>query len=84
MQKAPRIFLLGLVAAVISLPLGIILTIVLLPLWSWVEATTGIESVGHSGPADWCYWVTLVVIFCGIAAPLLMWERRNRASRRIA
>src|SRR5436190_23612587 len=42
MQKAPRIFLLGLVASVISLPLGIILTIVLLPLWSWVEATTGI------------------------------------------
>ena len=84
MQKAPRIFLLGFVAAVISLPLGVILTIVLLPLWSWLEATTGVESVGHSGPADWCYWATLIVVFCSIAAPLLMWERRNSASRRIA
>jgi hypothetical protein len=84
MQKAPRIFLLWLVAAVVSLPLGFILTIVLLPLWSWVEATTGIESVGHSGPADWCYWVTLVVVFFGIAVPVLIWERRNSASRSIA
>ncbi len=74
MQRAPRIFLLGLVAAVFSLPLGGILTIVLLPLWSWVEATTGIESVGHSGPADWCYRVTLVVVFCSIAVPLLIWD----------
>ena len=35
----------------------------LYPVWSWVERTTGIESVGHSGPASWYYlavWVPMV------------------------
>ena len=36
-------------------PLSVLLTIALLPTWSWLEATTGLESVGHSGPAGWCY-----------------------------
>jgi ABC-type dipeptide/oligopeptide/nickel transport system permease component len=84
MQKVPRTFLLGLVAAIVSLPIGVILTIILLPLWSWLEATTGVESVGHSGPAYWCDWVTSIVVFCSIAVPLSVRERRNRASRRIA
>ena len=40
---------------VLCLPLAGVSTLVLLPLWSWLEATAGIESVGHSGPAAWCY-----------------------------
>jgi hypothetical protein len=48
-----------------SLPLGILLTLALLPLWRWVERTQAIESVGHSGPAEWCYAVTTLV--CAVA-----------------
>ncbi len=36
-------------------PAGPVLTLLLFPWWSWVEATTGWESLGHSGPAGWCY-----------------------------
>jgi hypothetical protein len=43
------------VAAIIP---AIWLTILLLPFWTWIEVRFGIESVGHSGPADWCYWTT--------------------------
>lgn len=38
-------------------PLSLVVTFILLPVWSWLEATFGIESVGHSRPAEWCYVV---------------------------
>ena len=49
-----KLFRLGLVA-VIALPLAVLITFVLFPFWSWLEKTWGIESVGHSGPAEWCF-----------------------------
>ena len=53
-------------AALGSLPISFIVTILLFPFWSWIEERFGIESVGHSGPAEWCYWVISVVIFISI------------------
>jgi len=41
---------------VACLPVSFIVTFMLAPLWSWIEATYGIESIGHSGPAEWCFW----------------------------
>lgn len=38
-------------SALVSLPL----TFLLAPFWRWLEAASGIESIGHSGPAAWCY-----------------------------
>ena len=46
----------------VCLPAAFILTFLLLPLWSWIEATYKIESVGHSGPADWCFWVVYALL----------------------
>jgi len=48
--------------AVVCLPAAFILTFLLLPLWSWIEATYKIESVGHSGPADWCFWAVYALL----------------------
>ena len=52
--------------ALLALPLALILTFVLLPFWNWFEAVSGIESLGHSGPANWCFvatYIALVSIF---------------------
>lgn len=57
-------------AGVASLPL----TILCFPLWSWFESRTGIEAVGHSGPAGWCYAATFAVIL--VAALTLLARRR--------
>jgi hypothetical protein len=46
----------------VCLPIAFILTILLSPLWSWIEATYGIESIGHSGPSDWCFYLVYGVI----------------------
>ena len=51
-----------LVALAAAIPLAMVGTIMLMGLWRWIEAFTGIESVGHSGPAGWCYVVTYIVI----------------------
>jgi hypothetical protein len=50
-----RHFLAGALILLASLPLGFVVAIALLPLWRWIERATGIEAVGHSGPAEWCY-----------------------------
>lgn len=68
MTRHFRIFL-GLVGVVLlSVPLRILATILLLPFWSRFEASTGIESVGHSGPAEWCY----ALLFLLLAASLVL------------
>ena len=43
-----------------SAPASILLTLLLLPFWRWLEQSQGVESVGHSGPAEWCYAAVFV------------------------
>ena len=60
------------------IPVSLVVTIVLQPVWSWLEATYGIESVGHSGPAEWCYVVVYAVLNLLVLA--LLWYRWSAAS----
>jgi hypothetical protein len=59
--------LLGVAILVLALPVAAMATLLLLPFWRWFEARTQVESVGHSGPADWCfgavYLLTVLVSF---------------------
>ena len=48
-----------------GVPLSIAATLLLWPFWKWLESTSGIEAVGHSGPAEWCYLATFAL---GVAA----------------
>ena len=49
---------------VIGIPVTFAATIALMPVWSKVEARYGIESVGHSGPSDWCFGLVFGVYLC--------------------
>jgi hypothetical protein len=52
-------------AALLIVPLAIGVTLLMMPFFSWIEARFGIEAVGHSGPAEWCYatvYVTMLAI----------------------
>jgi hypothetical protein len=42
---------------------GFILAIATWRFWGWFEARTGIESLGHSGPADWVFEVLFALCF---------------------
>jgi ribose/xylose/arabinose/galactoside ABC-type transport system permease subunit len=53
------------VVLLLDVPLASVVTLLTIPFWRWFEASTSIESIGHSGPAIWCYlsvFVTLGVI----------------------
>jgi hypothetical protein len=54
----------------------IVAAIALTPFWSWLEATTGVESLGHSGPADWCIVVTWIAALC-LTVPFWRWLARR-------
>jgi H+/Cl- antiporter ClcA len=71
--------IIGIGVALLSIPVAIIVAILLVPFWSWLEATSGIESLGHSGPAEWCYLVVyiLVVSICGWIWMLLRKKNQN-------
>ena len=54
--------------AVLGVPVTFFLTIALLPLWGAIERRFGIESVGHSGPAGWCFWAVFLLYLSGALA----------------
>jgi len=64
----------------IGVPITFAATIALLPLWSMIERRYGIESVGHSGPADWCFW-TVFGVYLFLAAMLAIGMRRPARGR---
>jgi hypothetical protein len=81
MKRSVTRFLIVLGILLVSMPPAFILTIALMPLWSHVEATYGIESVGHSGPANWCFELVYVVVVAMVAAGFAAVMRRSRRRR---
>ena len=62
--------------ALIGIPITFAATFALLPLWSMIERRYGIESVGHSGPSDWCFWLVFGA-YLFLAAMVVMGLRRS-------
>ena len=54
-----------LVAIVCAFALSVVTAILTARFWGWFEARTGIESLGHSGPADWVY-ITLWILWTAV------------------
>jgi hypothetical protein len=74
--RRPLRILLGFVAiALLSVPLSVLATLLLLPFWSWLESAARIEAVGHSGPAEWCYLLVFAVLVSGAAILHLLRSR---------
>lgn len=39
----------------VLVPVAVVVTFLLFPLWSYIESTFGIEAVGHAMIAEWCF-----------------------------
>lgn len=76
-----RSALLLIAALVVSLPVALVGTLLALPLWSAIETEFGIEAVGHSGPASWCYWATYTFSIAALTLVGRRLARRRGASR---
>lgn len=64
------------VIVVLGVPFTFAVTIALMPLWSMIERRYGIESVGHSGPSDWCFW-TVFGVYLFLSATVVLGLRRS-------
>lgn len=53
-------------------------TFLLMPLWRWIEADFGIEVIGHSGPAEWCFYLVFAIL---VAPALYFFSRVWRSGR---
>lgn len=53
-----------------AVPLAFIVTFLFCPFWGLLESLTGIESLGHSGPAAWCFYTVYGLI---VSASFVMW-----------
>jgi hypothetical protein len=66
-------FALGLVLIVpVALFLAFWVTFLLVPLWRWIEADFGIAVMGHSGPAEWCFYLVFAILL--VPALYLFWR----------
>ena len=74
MPRYLRYFLAGLAILVVCMPVAFIGTFLLSPLWSWIEKTYGIESMGHSGPSDWCFYLVYGLL-SAVALSVFAWIR---------
>jgi hypothetical protein len=64
----------------ISVPISVLLTLLLVPFWRWLEAISGFESIGHSGPAEWCYIAVFAFVALGTFPALRMLRSRHQSS----
>ena len=62
----------------ILVPVAVIVTLLAVPVWSWIEKYFSIEAIGHSGPAQWCY---LVVYLLTVLVWLVVWGLGGRRSK---
>lgn len=81
MRTGRKVLLLSGLTLLVIAPLSVLVTILLAPLWRWIEAGTGIESVGHSGPATWCYGLVFLAQ-SALAGGVVIREARKDAGRR--
>ena len=75
-RRALRLPLAFLSIVVISAPLSIVGTMLLRPAWSWLESAAGIEAIGPSGPAEWCYLLVFAVLVVSGAGTVYLLRSR--------
>lgn len=84
MGRAFRTFLAVLAVVLVSGALSAVTTILLRPFWSWIESSTGVESIGHSGPAEWCYAVVFALFVAGGLLLFVIKPRRGKKDANVA
>ena len=62
--------------SIVCLPVSFVVTLALFPLWSWIESRWQIESVGHSGPATWCFVCVYGLLSLGALVIAVAADRR--------
>ena len=79
MNRRLQTLVLMVVVVLICAPVSLVVTLILIPFWRWLESHTGLESIGHSGPAEWCYLSVFILVACGSLLGLWILNGRRRS-----
>jgi hypothetical protein len=83
MSNRARTALLAIMLTLGFAPMSVVMTMAVSPVWSWFESLTGIESMGHSGPATWCFVFTYGFGLAGGLCVLFVANRRPPSGLRV-
>jgi predicted PurR-regulated permease PerM len=61
-------------SCLVAAPVAVVAAFLMSPFWSWFEKKTGVESIGHSGPANWCFLATYLLIL-SLTLMIVVWLR---------
>ena len=78
MKRFARAILIFLAGQAVAIPFAFVLLIASMPVLRALEASTGIEMVGHSGPASWIIYSIWAVISAIITATLVATRSKKR------
>ena len=76
-KKRLQLILISITIIIIGLPISFLVTFLLTPLWSWLEKTSEIESLGHSGPSDWCFVAVYLILIGSIEFVYLFNKKKD-------
>jgi len=76
-----KLLVMAFVLAIICIPLAFIITVFSNPFWLWIEKTISVESVGHSGPAEWCYITVYLLLISSSGLILLKISKRKTTKK---
>ena len=79
LRGALKHLLIVLASAVLGFTSGFMVAIATAQFWGWFEEKTGIESLGHSGPADWVFEFIIALCFIFIFV-FLEWAFRRKTT----
>jgi hypothetical protein len=65
------------VRAVLAFPVAVVVTLLLTPVWRWLERVSAVESIGHSGPAARCF---VLIYLATLALGLLPAAKRAKSA----
>jgi len=75
-----KLLLIVLALGIICIPTALIITVLSNPLVLWIEKTFSIESVGHSGPAEWCY-IAVYLLLISVSGLILLKIRNQKQNK---
>jgi hypothetical protein len=70
LAKKTKHLLIVLASLLLGFVAGIVVAVITSPFWGWFESSTGIESLGHSGPSDWVFELMIGVAILTMFAVL--------------
>jgi hypothetical protein len=71
-KGTPRVVYSSIGLAILALPLSAVATILLSPIWSFLESSLQIEALGEKYPAPWCFVVVYLLFVASNGAVLFM------------